>query len=719
MITAIEEDDRQGIWVGWSDGTLARRNKENQEWKLYDISVGNSADLSEAIESIYQDQKGVLWFGVLEHGLFYWNKTTDRIQSAAARLQSIDPTFTPKVFLENDQYLWIGTLNKGIIQWHRPTGQTVRYSDQSSKDQSSLPSNQITGLALGSPGYLWVGTFDQGLCRLNTRTGTFSSLTEEEGLLSNRITSITPARENKLWIGSIKGITYYDKNNGDISNYPNKEFILDKELVHYCAASTNNSQLFGTLNGIVRVATDIESTPFQKSPLVTSRVITNKRSFALSPKDNIIELPYDENAVEINYALQQFAFFDDHQYEYRLIGLEEDWKKVGQRTLATYTNLSPGTYRFQLRSRTSQNLLIESENQVTLVINPAWYQTWLFRIFLLIIFSGTIGGLYYYRIISVQKRNRTLETLVAARTQELTDKSKFIEQQNLDIQRQNQKLEEAQSVIQQKNNALLLLNQGLEERVQQRTQELAATNEALVKSNDELDLFVYRAYHDVIGPIARIEGLCQVATLETKGDEIIDIYLKKLLTNCQTARTTLQKVLQIHHVRHHKIQKSRIKLRGFIQEIYDESLKLLCTSEASVNLTLECDPTICLETDTNLLKLILQGFIKNAIQYQKQNFNTGWVKIIVEHSESQEIIIKVEDNGEGIPSSLQAKLFTMFFRGHETKSGTGLDLYIAKLAAERLQGFLEYAEEAGNTQFSVAFSELKVWEDAKENTYAN
>jgi signal transduction histidine kinase len=51
--------------------------------------------------------------------------------------------------------------------------------------------------------------------------------------------------------------------------------------------------------------------------------------------------------------------------------------------------------------------------------------------------------------------------------------------------------------------------------------------------------------------------------------------------------------------------------------------------------------------------------------------------------------IQVRDNGMGILPDLRSKLFTMFFRGTVNASGTGLGLYIAKIAAERLNGRIE------------------------------
>ncbi|MEM8968310.1 MAG: two-component regulator propeller domain-containing protein, partial [Bacteroidota bacterium] len=514
IITALAEDQQQGLWVGMSDGTLTRWNPSLQKWKTYLINDRANNLVSDVVESIYQDKKGNLWIGILEKGLYVWNRKTDKIESAAHIFREASTTFTPKVYAESDQYLWVGTLKSGLLQLHYSTGKIVHYRNVPEAGENNLPSNQITGLALDRSGFLWVGTFDQGAGRLSTRSGTWTPFTENEGLVNNRVTSVLSGPNNEIWIGTLKGLSCYNETTRYIRNYANHEFMQEAELVQYCAVHDDQSYYFGTLNGIMRISSMPKAPQRTAPPLIATRLVTSRQSISLANQQGIIsriELPYDENALEIDYTFQQFPFQAKHQYEYRLRGLDEQWKQVGTRTLATYTNLPPGVYQFQLRATSSQNEGAESA-PLLIIIHPAWYQTIWFKVLVALAVILVFTLLYYYRILSVKKRNRMLEELVAERTRELVDKNRFIEQQHQDIAIRNQQLEEAKAIIDQKNNDLVILNEDLEKRVEQRTQELAQTNEALRQSNAELDLFVYRAYHDIIGPIARIEGLCRVAS---------------------------------------------------------------------------------------------------------------------------------------------------------------------------------------------------------------
>jgi signal transduction histidine kinase len=62
---------------------------------------------------------------------------------------------------------------------------------------------------------------------------------------------------------------------------------------------------------------------------------------------------------------------------------------------------------------------------------------------------------------------------------------------------------------------------------------------------------------------------------------------------------------------------------------------------------------------------------------------------------SDNVVIKVEDNGQGIDPALQERVFDMYFRGNERSKGNGLGLYIVKKAVEKLNGAIELTSAIG------------------------
>jgi two-component system, sensor histidine kinase len=109
-----------------------------------------------------------------------------------------------------------------------------------------------------------------------------------------------------------------------------------------------------------------------------------------------------------------------------------------------------------------------------------------------------------------------------------------------------------------------------------------------------------------------------------------------------------------------------------------------------------------ISNDKTRLKIILNNILANAIKYQKKiPGHRPRIKISSKHHRNR-IVIDIEDNGEGIHPEIQSKIFNMFFRGNHSSKGSGLGLYIAREAAEKLNGNISVQSEYGKgTVFSL------------------
>jgi signal transduction histidine kinase len=108
-----------------------------------------------------------------------------------------------------------------------------------------------------------------------------------------------------------------------------------------------------------------------------------------------------------------------------------------------------------------------------------------------------------------------------------------------------------------------------------------------------------------------------------------------------------------------------------------------------------------IEADREKIKQVVMNLLSNAIKY---NSTGGWVKIMAETC-ANEIVIRVQDNGIGIPDSALPRLFEKFYRvtsSEEKAVGTGLGLAICKQIVQGHGGRIEVQSEPGaGTTFSV------------------
>jgi len=156
---------------------------------------------------------------------------------------------------------------------------------------------------------------------------------------------------------------------------------------------------------------------------------------------------------------------------------------------------------------------------------------------------------------------------------------------------------------------------------------------------------------------------------------------------------------------------SRIELGNFavdpkpisIATVLDNVLKDIQTLVKESNIALELDleeAPDSYKADSNLLSMIFQNLITNAIKYTDK----GSVKVRV-YQKSKKLQIEVSDTGLGIPEDQQKNIFKKMFRASNVKrtdtTGTGLGLYLVKAIVEEVNGTIRFEsqENEGTTFF--------------------
>lgn len=214
----------------------------------------------------------------------------------------------------------------------------------------------------------------------------------------------------------------------------------------------------------------------------------------------------------------------------------------------------------------------------------------------------------------------------------------------------------------------------------------------------ELDTFIYRSSHDLKGPLASLQGLLNVAKTEIHDDKAIK-YFKLIEKSVLNLDTILMDLLNITKITQGTLNNVDVNVREVITNIISSFENL--PEYASINWDLHFDDLEVIKIDKSLLNNIFQNLIINAIKYQDRKKETEYVKITTKVKNNQ-MVITVEDNGEGISEGLQANVFDMFFRGNTKSSGTGLGLYIVKNAVEKTGGRIELKSNEGiGTIFTI------------------
>ncbi len=112
--------------------------------------------------------------------------------------------------------------------------------------------------------------------------------------------------------------------------------------------------------------------------------------------------------------------------------------------------------------------------------------------------------------------------------------------------------------------------------------------------------------------------------------------------------------------------------------------------------------------DAKLVRMIMQNLLSNAIKYSKEEKSENYVIVSIKRGPKGEYILRISDNGYGIPENQKNRIFTKMFRADNIKEkaveGTGLGLYIVKSIIEAGGGSISFeSQEDKGTTFQVVF----------------
>lgn len=237
------------------------------------------------------------------------------------------------------------------------------------------------------------------------------------------------------------------------------------------------------------------------------------------------------------------------------------------------------------------------------------------------------------------------------------------------------------------NEELELAKENLEKVVEERTAELKQANIDLLAINEELDSFVYRAAHDIRGPLATLLGLCNLAKME-----IIEVnalnYFDMLQKTALKLDNILARLMIINKLKSQEVFPQSLSIQEVIEEIIaDHAYKKELF--VGVRFEIEIEKIFHFQADKNILEIALCNILENAAHTltvpasERLSPEIINVKII---SQDTYFEIFVTHKGFPIPLEVSSKIFNMFYRPSEKAEITGLKLYTVKRAIERLNG---------------------------------
>ncbi|NJM25391.1 MAG: HAMP domain-containing histidine kinase [Bacteroidia bacterium] len=197
----------------------------------------------------------------------------------------------------------------------------------------------------------------------------------------------------------------------------------------------------------------------------------------------------------------------------------------------------------------------------------------------------------------------------------------------------------------------------------------------LMRTHEELDRFVYSASHDLSAPLKSILGLINLSRMENTLPAVYE-HLNRMEASVHRQERFIHEILDYSRNSRSEQASTLIDLETLTHEIINDIR--FRESVQRTQFDLSNIGAARFYADLPRLKIILSNLLSNAVKYHvPDSERPPWVRVESECN-SQRVVIRVADNGAGIPMEIQDSVFQMFFRGTTQSEGSGLGLYIAQ-----------------------------------------
>ena len=249
------EDKYSNLWVGFHNNGVCvfRRNITGLHAFRHIYDEPNSLSFNH-VSGISSDASNNIWISTDGGGLNRYHRPTGRYyhyRHDPKQPHSLPDDAVVSVFCDSKGRIWLGTYTGGLCRYVPATDQFISYRHDPDKS-NSIASNFTKSIAEDSRGQLWIGTNGGGLSCMNPDSGYFRnySINEYEDLLSDYIVKVFIDKNEKLWIGTYFGLTSLDLHTGKFRNYSNDTAIYNSTI--YAINEDDKGQLWiGTSFGLM------------------------------------------------------------------------------------------------------------------------------------------------------------------------------------------------------------------------------------------------------------------------------------------------------------------------------------------------------------------------------------------------------------------------------------------------------------------------------------
>jgi len=438
------------LYIGTRASGLLEIDLENNKLTRYSNDTSDNQSISaNGITDIIADKSGGIWVATFHGGL---NRVLEpgkfaRYQAGGERsINAPSTNHILQLMVDHDGFLWLATYGGGVNRMDIKS-EIFTHIMHDKSNNNSLSSDFSWVLLQDSKANIWVGTQGAGLNFLKAEdliSGNyhFTRYSQSEGLKDLTIYSLNEDEAGELWFSSNKGISKFSSKDKSFSHFDTRHGLVTMEYNHGATLRSINDEIFfGSAKGL----TSVNPKDFIKQHVVpdVKLVGINKLNEKVAPTTatlniNDIEFNYKDQLVSFEYVGLNYSEPNSTNYQYRLLGFDEEWVDAGKLRRATYTNLPHGDYIFQVKASNADGQWSEPSISLKVVVTPAPWNTWwaflaysMFLALALLLYSRYVNS----KLVTERNLQLSLKKQIEDKTRRYLDKNQELEQANKQLEK--------------------------------------------------------------------------------------------------------------------------------------------------------------------------------------------------------------------------------------------------------------------------------------------
>lgn len=387
-------DNNKTVWIGTLYGGLWKKNGE----KITRVYPFGKKDSTISYNDIKMDSLKTVWFST-NTGCYYMDKNGVFVKVLTANCG-------PLCVIGHDSVL-VSANNRLVLLRDKKTD--LNFKPYFLKDATIL-------CVRYHKGHIYTGTIDYGLYVCNMH-GKFIRLNKQNGLRSNSVYSIGIDNNEILWVGTGRGINKFQ-----IGGDGSVKSVADENIANLVSECNQNSLAFfngqvwiGTTKGLFVLKDQPPGPATKPYTLVQDVQFFNDQAVNYTYKDGYrlpdkLQLPSSNSHISISFKGINLRSPGSVLYSYMLSPLESKFSSKTRNDIVDYPSLPPGKYTFYVRS-TGIDGILSNTAIFTFEVNPAYYQTVLFKVVIGLLILVVIVLLWKYSKTRDEQKRALVERL--------------------------------------------------------------------------------------------------------------------------------------------------------------------------------------------------------------------------------------------------------------------------------------------------------------------